>query len=201
MANMRKKILCIEDDCETAALIAEELGDRGFEVSIAYNGQDGLLAILKAQPDLVLCDISVPIMSGFEVLENLTATAPHLGHIPFVFLTALSDRDSKLKGRWLGADDYVTKPIDFDRLGLIISARLAGIVRTNFLPKRIKLNGREIEILTWVARGQTSAQIASKLRMPKRTVDFHINKAQLKLGADTRTEAAVKAATSGVIKP
>ena len=201
MANMRKKILCIEDDCETAALIAEELGDRGFEVSIAYNGQDGLLAILKAEPDLVLCDISVPIMSGFEVMENLTATAPHLGRIPFVFLTALSDRDSELKGRWLGADDYVTKPIDFDRLGLIISARLAGIVRTNFLPKRIKLNGREIEILTWVARGQTSAQIASKLRMPKRTVDFHIDQARVKLGADTRTEAAVKAATSGVIKP
>jgi DNA-binding NarL/FixJ family response regulator len=199
-AKTRKKILCIENDCETTALIAEELRDRGFEVSIAYNGQDGLLAIPKGQPDLVLCDNSISIMSGFEVLERLTETAP-LGHIPFVFLTAPSDRDNDLKGRRLGADDYVTKPIDFDRLALIISTRLAGIVRTNSLPEHLKLNGHEIEILTWVARGQTSAQIASKLRMPKRTVDFHINKAQLKLGADTRTEAAVKAATSGVIKP
>ena len=205
MANMCEKILCIEDDCETAALIAEELGDRGFEVSIAYNGQEGLLAILlailKGQPDLVLCDISVPIMSGFEVLERLMETAPQLGHVPFVFLTALSDRDNELKGRRLGADDYVTKPIDFDRLDLIIKARLAGIVRTNLLPKRAKLNDREIEILTWVARGQTSAKIASKLRMPKRTVDFHIDNARVKLGADTRTEAAVRAAANGVIKP
>ena len=84
---------------------------------------------------------------------------------------------------------------------MIINARLAGIAHTNLLSKRIKLNGREIEILTWVARGQTSAQIASKLRMPKRTVDFHVDNARVKLGADTRTEAAVKAATSGVIKP
>ena len=69
------------------------------------------------------------------------------------------------------------------------------------MPKRAKLNDREIEILTWVARGQTSAKIASKLRMPKRTVDFHIDNARVKLGADTRTEAAVRAAANGVIKP
>lgn len=198
MPKTREKILCIEDDCEIAALIAEELGHRGFEVSIAYNGQEGLLAILKGQPDLVVCDIGMPIMSGFEVLERLTETAPQLGHIPFVFLTALSDRDNELKGRRLGADDYVTKPIDFDRLALIIRARLAGIVR---LSKCVKLNDREIEILTWVARGQTSAQIASKLLMPKRTVDFHVDNARVKLGADTRTEAAVRAAANGVIKP
>ena len=54
MARTRKKILCIEDDRDTAALIAEELVERGFEVSIAHNGQEGLLAILKEKPDLVL---------------------------------------------------------------------------------------------------------------------------------------------------
>jgi CheY-like chemotaxis protein len=71
-----RKILCIEDDRETAALIAEELIDCGFEVSTAYGGQEGLLAIMKATPDLVLYDISMPTMTGFEVLERLTEFAP-----------------------------------------------------------------------------------------------------------------------------
>ena len=118
MANVRRKILCIEDDRETAGLIAEELADRGFDVSVAYGGQEGLMAIMKATPDLVLCDVSMPAMTGFEVLERLNEIAPRLGRIPLVFLTALADRENELKGRRLGADDYVTKPIDFDRLVL-----------------------------------------------------------------------------------
>ena len=201
MARARKKILCIEDDRETAALIAEELVDRGFEVSIAHNGQEGFVAILKDKPDLVLCDIGVPIMSGLEVLERLTEIAPRLGHVPFVFLSALADRDSELKARQLGADDYVTKPIDFDVLATIINARLAGVARTRLLPKLVKLNDREIEVLTWVARGKTSAEIARKLRLAKRTVDFHIDNARIKLRAATRTEAVIKAAAGGLIKP
>jgi DNA-binding NarL/FixJ family response regulator len=201
MAHARAKILCVEDDRETAALIAEELVERGFEVRTAHNGQEGLLAILKDKPDLVLCDLSMPIMSGFEVLERLNEVAPQLGHIPFVFLTALTDRDNELKGRHLGADDYVTKPIDFDVLTAIINARLAGVARTKLWPKLVNLNDRETEILTWVSRGKTSAQIARKLRLAKRTVDFHIDNARIKLGAATRTEAAIKAAAGGLIKP
>src|SRR5216683_3348366 len=146
MATARKKILCIEDDREVAALIAEELADRDFEVDIAHDGQEGFVAILKDKPDLVLCDISMPIMSGFEALERLTEIAPHLGHIPFVFLTALTDRDNELKGRQLGADDYVTKPIDFDVLTTIINARLAGVARSRLWPKLVNLNDREIEV-------------------------------------------------------
>jgi DNA-binding NarL/FixJ family response regulator len=197
---MHKKILCIEDDRETAALVAEELLDRGFEVRIAHGGQEGLLAIMKATPDLVLCDISMPAMTGFEVLERLKEFAPRLGRIPFVFLTALADRNSELKGRRLGADDYITKPIDFDRLELVINARLAGVARTKLSPRTVKLNDREVEVLTWAARGKKSVEIASKLRLSKRTVDFHIDNARIKLRAATRTEAVMKAAASGLIK-
>jgi DNA-binding NarL/FixJ family response regulator len=201
MAHSRKKILCIEDDRESAARIATALADRGFEIGVAHDGQDGLLAILKDKPDLVLCDVAVPRMSGFEVLERLNDIAPRLGRIPFVFLTASSDRKSELKGRQLGADDYITKPIDFDRLSLIIEARLAGVARNKVWPKQVHLNDREIEILTWVARGKTSHQIARKLRMSKRTVDFHIDNARVKLGAQTRAAAAIKAAIGGLIEP
>jgi DNA-binding NarL/FixJ family response regulator len=130
-------------------------------------------------------------MSGFEVLERLTELAPRLGRVPFVFLTALADRNSELRGRRLGADDYVTKPIDFDILATIIKARLAGVARTKLSPKLPKLNEREIEALTWVARGKTSTQIAGKLGLVNRTVAFHIDNDRIKLAAATSNEAVI----------
>ncbi len=118
-----RRILCIEDDRESARLIAEELLDWGFEVDIAYNGQEGIAAIEREWPDLVLCDVCMPGMSGFEVLKRLTALAPRFGKMPFVFLTALTEPDNEFKGLQLGADDYVTKPIDFNVLATIIAAQ------------------------------------------------------------------------------
>jgi DNA-binding response OmpR family regulator len=201
MPESRKKILCIEDDRETAALIAEELVERGYEVQVAHDGREGFAAILRTTPDLVLSDISMPVMSGFELLERLTALSPRFGNMPFVFLTALTDRDNELKGRHLGADDYVTKPIDFDVLDTIIGARIAGVARNEIWPKLVDLNDREVETLTWAARGKTSAEIAQILDLSKRTVDFHIDNARVKLGAATRVEAAIKAATGRLIEP
>jgi DNA-binding response OmpR family regulator len=201
MAQARTKILCIEDDHETAALIAEDLTDRGYDVVVAHDGQQGFSAILRSMPDLVLCDISMPVMTGFEVLERLTAIMPRFGNMPFVFLTALTDRDDELKGRRLGADDYVTKPIDFDVLGAIIAARLVRVARSDIWPKLVNLNDREIEALTWAARGKTSAEISKILGLAKRTVDFHLDNARAKLGVSTRVQAAIKAASARLIEP
>ena len=201
MSEERKKILCVEDDHETGSLIAEELVDRGYEVFVARDGREGFAAILKHDPDLVLSDISMPGMSGFELLERVTALAPRFRHMPFVFLTALTDRDNELKGRQLGADDYVTKPIDFDMLETIVQARLAGVLRNEKWPKLIDLNEREVETLTWAARGKTSAEIAKILGLTKRTVDFHIDNARIKLGAANRIQAAIKAASGNLIDP
>jgi DNA-binding NarL/FixJ family response regulator len=201
MTNSPKKIHLIEDDEETAALIAEELADRGLEVLVSHNGHDGFVSILKNLPDLVLCDIGVPGMSGLEILETLSSLAPRIGHIPFVFLTAHNDRDNELRARRLGADDYVTKPINFEILHTIINARLAGVARNEVWSTLADLTDREIETLTWAARGKTSAQIAKVLRLTKRTIDFHLDNARVKLGARTRTEAVVKAAFGRLIKP
>lgn len=201
MAEVQKRILCIEDDPETAALLVEELVDRGFKVGVAHTGQEGFSAILRGAPDLVLCDINMPVMSGFEVLERLTAIAPRFEKMPFIFLTAFTDRDTELKGRHLGADDYVTKPIDFDVLAAIIAARLARVARSEIWPKNVGLNDREVESLTWAARGKTSAEIAQILGLSKRTVDFHIDNARAKLGTSTRIEAIIKAVSGRLIEP
>jgi DNA-binding NarL/FixJ family response regulator len=201
MKAARKKILCIEDDRETAMLIVEELLDRNYDVSVAYDGHEGLASILRHEPDLVLADVSMPVMSGFEVLERLTAAAPRFESMPFVFLTALADRDNELKGWRLGADDYVTKPVDFEILGAVIAARLAHVARSEVWAQSVRLAKREVETLTWAARGKTSAEIAQILGLSKRTVDFHLDNARSKLGVTTRTQAAIKAASGRLIVP
>jgi DNA-binding response OmpR family regulator len=124
MSEDRTKILCIEDDDETATLIAEDLNDRGFDVSIARGGQEGLTAIQKQMPDLVLLDLTSPTMARFELPDRLAAFAPALRSPPFVFFTAPAEEENRSSRRELGADEYVTKPIDFDRLDSLIKARL-----------------------------------------------------------------------------
>lgn len=201
MEHLKKKLLCIEDDRETAALLGEELAERGYAVSLAYNGQEGMEAIFKEPPDLVLCDINMPIMSGFEVLVRLTEIAPRFAEMPFIFLTALASRDDELKGRKLGADDYVTKPIDFDILAQIISSRLARVASQVEIRSSVNLSEREAQALIWTARGKTSDEIAQIIGLNKIAVDAHLNQARIKLKATTRTEAVVKAIQGKLIKP
>src|SRR5260370_39265097 len=167
-----QKILSIEPNRKTATAIAKERRDRGFKPSSADDGEEGLVAFVKEKPDCVLCDIDLLIMSGFEVLERLIDIAPRFGRMPFVFMTGQAGRKHELKGRQLGADDYIRKPIDFDILAAIINARLAGVARTKVWSELVKLKSREIEVLTLVARGQRSAQIAKKRKLrcsPSRT--------------------------------
>jgi DNA-binding response OmpR family regulator len=195
------RVLCIEDDCETAALIAEDLRDRGYNVGVAYNARDGLDVIIRAPPDLVLADVNMPAMSGFDLLERLTALEPRFARMPFVFLTALADHDNELKGWQLGADDYVTKPVDFDVLAAVIAARLKRVARMAVWPRHIDLRERELETLTWAARGKTFSEIGQILGLSRRTVEFHLDNARRKLGVPTRTQALIKAATGHLIEP
>jgi DNA-binding response OmpR family regulator len=201
MNNVRRRILCVDDDRDTASLICEELGDRGFDVGVAYNGHDGLASILKDPPDIVLSDVSMPGMSGFELLERLTSLAPRFASIPFVFLTALGDQRSELRGWQLGADDYLTKPVDYEVLAARIGARLARVARSALWPKQFQLREREVETLTWAARGKTFEEIGTILSLSRRTVEFHLENARRKLGVATRTQALVKAATERLIQP
>jgi len=200
MSETTRHILCIDDERETASLIAEDLEERGYRLSVAHSAQAGMAIILRDTPDLVLSDVTMPGMSGFDLLGEVTAHWPSLPRMPFIFLTALADRDSELRGRQLGADDYVSKPVDFDMLHAIIAARLAGVARAQVWPRQVGLNARETEMLTWAARGKTSAEIACIFGLAKRTVDFHMDNARNKLDASTRMHAVVKAAAGGLIQ-
>ena len=198
---LRRKILCIEDDRDTASLMYEELTDRGFAALTAHDGRTGLAMIRDCTPDLVLCDVGMPVMSGFDLLRELTSLGPQYEHIPFVFITALGDHDSELKGWELGADDYLSKPVDYDVLAALIKARLARVGRRTVWQKRVDLHEREVQTLTWAARGKTFAEIGTILGLSRRTVEYHLDKARTKLGVATRTQALIKAVSGQLIHP
>lgn len=117
-------ILIIEDEEHLRHGLAQALVRARFDVAEAADGNEGHAAILALRPDLVLCDISMPGMRGDQLLRRLRRDHPDLDRTPFLFLTALADRDSVLAGQELGADDYVTKPVDLKLLVGLIRQRL-----------------------------------------------------------------------------
>lgn len=118
-----KKILIIEDEAALKDEIGDILKHEGFNVLTAENGKFGLLMAQKHNPDLILCDIMMPVMSGIEVLSSLRADK-ETRMIQFVFMTALADRKDLRTGMELGADDYLTKPFTRGELLKTISTRL-----------------------------------------------------------------------------
>lgn len=118
-----QKILVIEDEEFIRANIADLLSLEGFEVIEAENGLVGLETAQKQLPDLILCDVLMPKMDGFEVLKNLRENALTI-NIPFIFLTARAEKKDNRHGMELGADDYLTKPFTITELLNAIKVRL-----------------------------------------------------------------------------
>ncbi|MFK8105466.1 MAG: response regulator [Saprospiraceae bacterium] len=118
-----KKILIIEDNFEVRDNLAEILELSNYEAITAENGKIGVQKALKEVPDLILCDVMMPELDGFGVL-NILGKKPKTAEIPFIFLTAKAERTDFRKGMNLGADDYITKPFDQSDLLDIIEIRL-----------------------------------------------------------------------------
>ncbi|MBY5570094.1 response regulator [Rhizobium leguminosarum] len=117
-------VLCIEDEVEIRNLLVEELSEAGYKTLEASNGAEGLEMILSKWPDIVISDISMPVMDGHQLLAEIQINHPELSNIPFILLTALTDRENTLVGLRGGAADYLTKPLDFD----LLLAKLEGCV-------------------------------------------------------------------------
>lgn len=195
------RVLVIEDDTDTAALIREVLADEAFDVTVASTGLMGLAAI-RERPDIILCDIDLPDVSGLRVLQRIRADHLMPVSIPFIFVTAFAHREYQMNARRLGCDEYITKPIDFELLVAILRHRLAAGISAKVLEAtEIRLTEREKEALVWAARGKASSEIAIILDISERTANFHIDNAMRKLGAATRIQAAVKASLLGLIRP
>ncbi len=117
-----KRILVIEDAASLRKDIIEMLGFEGYEAFGAENGEEGVEKALSLKPELIICDIMMPIMDGFDVLAALRQE-PTTATIPFIFLTARTDRLDVRQGMSLGADDYLTKPFTVQDLMNSVKAR------------------------------------------------------------------------------
>lgn len=116
-------ILVIEDEPQIRFNLQLMLSGEGHHVRTAANGAMGLEELRRQRPDLVLCDVMMPVLDGFGVLEKVRAD-PKTSDLPFLFLTALDDRASMRRGMNLGADDYINKPFTRDELIESVTARL-----------------------------------------------------------------------------
>ncbi len=118
-----KKILLIEDEVVLRDEVADWLRFENYDVSVAGNGVEGMELILTQRPDLILCDIMMPLKDGKRLLYELRAIE-ETALIPFIFMSALSERDHIRDGMVLGADDYVTKPFTRKELLGAVESRL-----------------------------------------------------------------------------
>lgn len=115
------KILVVEDDKSMNGFVSSYLRDNGYEVKSCYNGKEALSLLEQEKFSLIISDIMMPIMDGFELAENVRATDKTT---PIIFMSAKDDKPSKLYGYKIGIDDYVTKPFDIDVLIMKIAVLL-----------------------------------------------------------------------------
>lgn len=144
-------ILIIEDEFQVLENTEEILELGGYRVVTASNGFDGLEAVRREQPDLIICDVMMPKMDGYGVLEALRAD-PQLALIPFIFLTAKADRADQRQGMTLGADDYLTKPFTPKELLATVATRFqrqanvdAKIAQAHTLVQQLKQTSRQTQ--------------------------------------------------------
>ena len=143
----KQKILIIEDNSDIRENAVELLTLSGYEVIEAGDGREGAKLALQELPDLILCDIMMPVIDGYGVLHILSKHRETY-NIPFIFLTAKAEKSDMRKGMTLGADDYITKPFDEtdlltaieNRLKKFSKGRLFDNSRENFLEKIFENN-------------------------------------------------------------
>jgi DNA-binding NarL/FixJ family response regulator len=205
------KILIIEDQPQMRRNLAFMLEMEKFMVLTAENGRQGLELARQQAPDLVICDVMMPELDGYAVLQALRAEAA-TATVPFIFLTAKGDRPDVRQGMNLGADDYLTKPVERGDLLAAVQTRLArrqvlaaqvnstkagnGFNPDYSSPQPLKslgLTEREAEVLLWVAQGKGNADVGVLLNMAEKTVKKHMSNIFEKLGVESRNAATLRA--------
>jgi DNA-binding NarL/FixJ family response regulator len=202
------RLLVIEDQPVMRENIVLILELNGYTVLSAANGKQGLELARTERPALILCDVMMPELDGYGVLEAIRAE-PQMAGTPFIFLTAKGEKTAVREGMNLGADDYLSKPVTEADLLAAVRARLA---RTSAVESQARasaatvpdfssheplrslgLTDREAEVLLWIAQGKSNSEIAIILNISEPTAKKHVSNLLEKLELDTRANAMLRA--------
>jgi two-component system phosphate regulon response regulator PhoB len=212
VAHVQERILVVDDEPDIVALVAYHLAKTNYRVSTASNGTDALSIARQERPSLLVLDLMLPGMSGFDVLEHIRADES-TRHIAVLMLTARKEEQDRIRGLSLGADDYLTKPFSPQELVLRVGAILRrttgatdapadvlqiGPIRIDRSAHRVVIEGEEIELtpteyklLITLAERRGRVQARGHLLetvweaapdIQTRTVDMHIQRLRTKLG-------------------
>ena len=125
------RILVVEDDFDISNMLRIYFSGQGYDVQVAPRGGDALTLTRKQLPQLIVLDIMLPDMNGYDVCRELRSTT-RTSHIPIIFLTQKDERSDKIAGLELGADDYITKPFDIEELTLRVKNQIDRAERDNY---------------------------------------------------------------------
>ena len=207
------RVLVVDDEADIVALVAYHLARAGYRVSTAASGSDALAAARQEHPALIVLDLMLPGLSGYEVLEQLRA-GDGTREIPVLMLTARRDEQDRIRGLSLGADDYLTKPFAPQELVLRVGAILRrvgavvkptgdmlqiGAIEIDRAEHRVRVDGSDVELtpteyklLMTLADRRGRVQARAHLLetvweaapdIQTRTVDMHVQRLRAKLGA------------------
>jgi DNA-binding response OmpR family regulator len=220
MTRSRQTVLLVEDDARLGAMVAEYLGRHDLDVTVAPDGEHGLAALRRGRFDVVLLDVMLPGIDGFEVCRRLRA-APEWAALPVLMLTARGEDVDKIVGLELGADDYLAKPFNprelLARIRAVVRRGIAGAARARFTAggltidhearevtvdgRRVVLTHHEFELLAVLARAGgrvlSREQLMDALRGQEyeafdRSIDMHVSKLRAKLERDPKAPRYIK---------
>jgi len=200
---MLKRLLVVDDEPNLLRAVAAVLRGEGFEITTARSGREALVAVAQSLPDLIVSDVRMPGMDGFQLARKLRAST-HSALVPIVFLTAKDETEDRIEGFESGVDVYLTKPFEPDELVAVIKSVLARVERTRSTIARLvgdeeketvfvrdeQLTEAEWRVAETVARGLSNKEIADELNLSVRTVENHVSRILAKKNFTNRVEIA-----------
>lgn len=206
-------VLIVDDDKTLQLALTRRLEAQGFEVINANSGQEALHLLTTRSADIVLSDILMPGMDGFEFCRQVRA-CPGGQMIPFIFLSSLGEVSDRVQGHLIGADDYLVKPFHAQELIAKVKGNVARLQRlqdsiqtacpepvaTKDSPPEV-LTAAELKVFWQVIQGFTNKEIAHHLFLSPRTVQTHLSNILAKLGLKNRSQLVKYAFENGYTAP
>jgi DNA-binding NarL/FixJ family response regulator len=202
---MSKRLLVVDDEPNLLRAVAACLKSEGYEVNTARSGREALLQLAEAVPDLLVSDIRMPGMDGYQLARQLRGS-PRTALVPIVFLTAKDETADRIEGFRAGVDAYLTKPFEPEELIAVVNGILNRVERTHAQIARLvsstesdnsavsfqdeELTEAEDRVAVAVSRGLSNKEIAAELGISVRTVENHISHILDKKRFSNRVEIA-----------